>query len=480
MSKNKIVQLSNNSARNMAVNALLGFNRDQKHIQDTLGEIFGSQNFDPRDKRLATELAYGVSRHSITLDHLIGRYSSRPFKNIDPIVIQILRIGLYQLLFMTRTPDFAAINEAVKQARNSGLRGTDGFVNALLRSVQREIVEFVSVEPGLFDKLMTARNILWVSLTEICRFKDDIFPDRKKNLPKSLSLSLGHPAWLIERWLKRFDLETVWKICLANNARPSISLRINPLQPENHEKTYLSRLAEDEIEAVCIDDAIQLRQSVLPSQLPGFQQGLFYVQDITAMKVSPLLGVKPGDTVLDMCAAPGGKTTHLAEIMKNEGKIIACDINEDKLNIIRENCQRLGVSIVQTALANELDNSSVGISSYDAILIDAPCSNTAVLSRRVEARHLLKPVHISRNVKTQSKLIDDASKHIKTGGKILYSTCSIDFSENEQVIRNFLKNHENFKLIQENLTLPGISVNENEKTSYWHDGGYTALLERIS
>ncbi len=476
MTKSKINQLPNNSARNMAVNALLSFNSNQSHIQGTLTEIFGSQEFDTRDKRLTTEMACGVLRHCITLDHFIGKYSNRPARKVNPIIIQVLRIALYQLLFMERTPDFAAINEAVKQARKTGIRGTDGFVNALLRSVQRDTVEFLSVEPGLFDELTEARNILWIDRGEICRFKCDIFPDPKKNRAKFLGLSLGHPTWLIERWLKHFDLETTWKICLANNARPSISLRPNLLKPENNELPYITRLEQAGIDAEQIDIAIQLRQPALPDQLPGFDQGLFYIQDITAMKVAPLLGVSPGDTVLDLCAAPGGKTTHLAELMNNEGTIVACDMHQGKLNTINENCQRLGISIVQTILTENLADLSKDIPEYDAILIDAPCSNSGVLSRRVEARHTLKPVHISRNTKTQSTLLDDAAKLIKTDGKILYSTCSIDLAENQQVISTFCENHKNFKLIEEKVTLPGFC---QTNSTTWQDGGYTALLERI-
>lgn len=473
--------LNNDSSRDVAVNCLLAFEREQCRIQDTLDNIFKTENLDTRMKRQATELAYGTCRHIITLDHIIAKNSNRTLRKIHPVIMQILRVGLYQLIYLQGTPDFAVVDQAVSQAKKSQLRGTDSFVNALLRSVQRDM-------DGVFtaDTDVPPRNALWLNNKELCRFKSLLLPDPKKNLIKYYSLAFAHPPWLIERWLRQFDAPTVRAICLANNSRPLLTLRVNTLRCTSKELQQLFTQAD--IKAVFHDPAAQLLQPAAPRLLPGFAEGFFYVQDMTAMSVAPVLAVAPGQNVLDLCAAPGGKTTHLAQLMTNNGTIVACDISKKKLDKVEQNCQRLGINIVTTCLAEQLDSLIAEKGLFDTALADVPCSNTGVLARRVEARHLLNPAAIRELTNIQYLLLERAVRAVKPGGKVLYSTCSIEPRENELLIQKFLQKNDSPKLLYEKLTLPGQSTstentfNQPDQSSdspvpTWHDGGFVALLE---
>jgi len=465
----------------MAVNALLAFDHDHQIIQASLDVIFNTHRPETRQKNLAGELAYGACRQMITLDYLIKKHSHRNMRHIDPVVRQILRIGLYQMIYLSGTPDFAAVNEAVDQAKKCSGRGADKFVNALLRSVQRDIEGPINQTDQ--NRL---RAILWLDQHTGCQFKSDFLPDPAKNPDKFFSLAYAHPLWLIERWRKRYDQEKVRNLCLTHNARPPLTLRINSLQVRPAE--YAEKLARANIRAITKDQAIQLIDRTSPEQLPGYNQGWFTVQDVTAMKAVNILNPHPGDNVLDLCAAPGGKTTQLAESMNNTGHIVACDVNDQKLARIRENCRRLGISIVQTNLAQDLPAGDDQTGLFDAVLVDAPCSNTGVMARRAEVRHRLKPIHLNRLADLQIQLLNQAANLVRKGGRILYSTCSIEPAENELLVQKFLQSNDSFKLVSEKIYFPEIqkiseydapaSLSDPQKPHYqlWQDGGYTALL----
>ena len=481
--RQNIKSLSNDNARDIAVNVLLAFERDKHQIQASLDEIFRIHRLGPRQKHLAGELAYGSCRQMITLDYLIKRHSHRNIRHIDPVVRQILRVGLYQMIYLSGTPDFAAVHEAVDQAKKWGGRGADKFINALLRSVQRDIEGPINQQDQY-----RIRATLWMDQQTGCQFKTDFLPDPTKNPSKFFSLAYSHPLWLIERWLKRYDQSKVRALCLANNARPCLTLRINNLQCNSSE--FTEKLTEANIQSVIKDQAIQLIDRASPDQLPGYNQGWFSVQDITAMNAVKILNPRPGDKVLDLCAAPGGKTTQLAESMNNTGQIVACDVTEDKLERIRDNCRRLGISIVQTHLVQDLPALAQHEDLFDAVLVDAPCSNTGVLARRVEVRHRLKPIHLNRLADLQTDLLNQAAVMIKNGGKILYSSCSIEPAENELLIRKFLQANDSFELVEEKFYFPeNQTLIENDHSTpapdaqkphyqLWQDGGYTALLHR--
>jgi 16S rRNA (cytosine967-C5)-methyltransferase len=467
------IALPNRSSRDVAVNSLIAFEREGVFIQETLGKIFSTHSLSEEDKRFATELAYGTCRQRITLDLLIEKQSSRPMRRIDPFVLQILRVGLYQLIYLERTPDFAAVDQAVRQAKAGELRGADQFVNALLRSILRNIT----------DCSESQRSLLPVQKNSACHFKSNILPDPKKNIAKYLSGAYAHPLWLIERWLKQFDVETVKSICQANNERPSLTLRVNRIHCSDEH--LMSLFDQSELQYLHHDSAIQMLHPVNPRRLPGFDEGYFSVQDLTAMHVAPLLAPQPGQRILDLCAAPGGKTTHLAELMNNKGEIIACDIDVERLERVAENCQRLGISMVKTCLPHEVGELVEQEGLFDLVLIDAPCSNSGVLARRVEVRHLLRTGGLQQLARKQKEIVNKAIGWVRDGGRILYSTCSIDRAENQGVVQSLLTDRPDLRMIQEKLTLPNPQLqcqgDQGEPVAgeqrLWCDGGYSAVLE---
>jgi len=470
--------LKNISARNIAVNSLFAFTHGNNRIQETLDAIFRRHKSDSLTKAQATELAYGTCRYLITLDHIIGKYSSRPLRGIDATVVHILQVALYQMIYHNQSHDFAVVNEAVNQAKQYQQR-SGAFVNAILRSVQRDMEGLVTAG----DENLNYQAVLWLDAEQGRLFKTSLLPDRGKNPAKYYSVAFSYPLWLTQRWLKTFDKDTVLRICMAGNARPLPSLRVNSLWGSVEKLKDL--LGGAGVRTISKGPALLPQQSVVPNQLPGYDEGAFYVQDITAMSAAPLLNPQPGQKILDLCAAPGGKGTHMGQLMNNQGVIIACDLDRQKLDVIQENCKRLGVTIVQTCTPEELEVLSKQDGPFDAAMVDVPCSNTAVLARRVEARHLLKPIHIQRNSNTQYHLLEKAARLVKDGGHILYSTCSIEPAENNLLIKKFLQNNPTATLLQEKLTLPEVALptetdtlaTESSCATGYHDGGYTALLE---
>jgi len=460
-----------NNARNIAVNSLLLFEQTGQGIQETLDRCFAEQKLEIRERALATELAYGSCRHWITLDFLINKHSTRRLQKIDKLILQIIRVGLYQMLYLDRTPDFAAVHKAVEQAKAYGPKGGGSFVNAILRQIQREIKGSITV-----DSEIRARATLWRDATCGLEFEREFLPDPNKQKTKYYSISYSHPLWLIERWIKRYNDATLRSILLADNARSRLSLRVNRLRCKPDKLAQSLREAGYENE-IC-GDAIVLQQSAPPQQLPGYENGWFFVQDVAAMSVGPKTSVKPGERVLDLCAAPGGKCTHLAELMGNQGEIVACDVSQSKLDLIEANGRRLGISIVRTCLPDELETIYAQSGPFDTVLVDAPCSNTGVLARRVEVRHRLKPTDLQTLKALQLKLLHQGAKLLRQGGRMIYSTCSIEPGENEDLAQTFLREHDAFEMLDQQLHLPGQAVKEIPLIHT--DGGYVAVLRKYS
>ncbi len=471
--KDKKIILGNTNSRNIAVNCLQLFEQDETLIQDSITSIFENHELDDKIKRMAIEMAYGCCRHMLTLDHMINKYSNRKQKKIHPTILNIIRLGLYQFFYMDSIPDYAIVNEAVKQSRSIGEHKSSKFVNAILRSAQRDIEEGKSNNE---DSKIRATII--ASYDKSCVLKNNILPHPVKQPAKYFSIAFGFPKWLTQRWCNQFKPAVVRDVCIANNSRPLLAIRANTLKITKDE--LLKSFHDNNIKCRLYGEGIQILQSINPASLPGFHDGHFYVQDITAMKVAPKLEVTPGMKVLDMCAAPGGKATHLAQLMENNGSIIASDISTDKLDKINENCKRLGIDIIQTVLIEDETTLDKYTDQFDAILLDVPCSNTGVLARRIEVRHTLSPSDLSRNSRTQFQLLERAVKYLKPGGNILYSTCSIEPAENNLLIKNFIEQFPEFTISSQELTLPTIgkqdSDNPDEKP-IWHEGGYTAFLK---
>lgn len=429
------------------------------------GPVLDKMLHKTEQRQRATDLVFGTMRNRRAVDRVITTFSGRPVQRISPHLLNIIRIGVYELVYSVATEEYAIVNEAVEHTKAIGSKKRAGFVNAVLRQVLRHISSRqVPLEQS------NARRTLPQTLTTGCEFDTDFLPDRKTSPDGYLSTVFSLPGWLVTDWLAEFGREQASQICAASNRRPSIYIRPNLLRTTIEE--LADKLAADDVEAEIVEGTmIKLKSPRAVTKLPGFPEGEFTVQDITASQPVRLLDPQPGWTILDLCAAPGVKTTQLAEATGDEAKIIATDIDGNRLKLVRENVTRLGISGIESIPYEEILNSKFSIlnSKLDAIVIDVPCSNTGVLAKRIEARYRVSPKAVQGLVTVQGQLLKTASEMVKAGGKICYSTCSIQKEENSGLIRDFLAENGTFTLESEKLTLPSAD-------GFDRDGGYTTIL----
>ncbi len=424
-------------------------------VKDTLSEV---------DKNLLTELVHGVIRHRLSLDTIISFFSKISLNKIEPWVRQALRLGLYQIIYLDRIPASAAVNTAVELVKQLVHR-TDAvkFTNAILRSVERCIQNKSLRE----NEITNPQRVLYRRENTWCEFQHPIFPDPNKSLSRALAVYYSHPEWLVKRWLGRYGKEKTVQICKVNNLAPKVYLRINHAKISPQE--FLALCSKNSMHSHLTDNAVVVENSAV-SEIPGFSEGLFFVQDVSAIKVAQFLRIEASNTVLDMCAAPGGKTTHIAELLGETGKIYALDVSLKRLQLLKENCSRMGVQNAFLICGDASEHRVPFQCAFDRVLIDAPCSNTGVLSRRVEARWRLKEEDIGKMAALQYSILKTGATRLKPNGFLVYSTCSIEPEENQDVIKKFLSNEPQFCLDAEEHYLPG-------KTG---DGGYMARLCRKS
>jgi 16S rRNA (cytosine967-C5)-methyltransferase len=462
---------SNNiTARQLALNVLNKFSTDRCEARSILHPMLSLTT----EKAFATELVYGSIRNLNTLDMIIADAADLPLSRIEKQLLNILRIGAYELIFTPHTPEYAAVNEAVKIAHATAGQKQAAFINAVLRNIVRAIANRAA-------KLEDAnlRTTIPHSPTTGCRFHNVLLPHSKQNPSGYLSKAFSLPEWLIARWLDDFDFDRARETCLASNRRPAAYIQPNILKisPED----LLERFTSSKIDACLVSNPpsgpmirIQTPQQIM--KLPGFKDGLFTIQDPAAAKVPKILDPQPGQTVIDLCAAPGTKTVLLAQLMQNKGSIIATDIDPERLKLVDQNCKRLDVKIVKTVPYEQFSDSLSKMPDCNAVLLDVPCSNTAVLARRPEVRLRLKPQMLQSLAKTQYQLLEKAAKIIAQhqNAKICYSTCSILKEENSLIIQQFLSKNQDYKLISQTLTLPAPQTEQN----FDHDGGFVAILQK--
>ena len=436
---------------------------DEKEIfaQELISEKCSQADWFPRDKNLLTELVNGVIRHRLSLDTLISFFSKIPLNKLEPWVLYALRLGLYQIVYLDKIPASAAVNTSVELVKKLVHR-TDAvrFTNAILRSIERGIQNKSADEQDITDlqKALHRRGNTW------CTFQHSILPNPDKNPSAYMAANYSHPEWLIKRWLSRYGKEKTIEICKINNLPPKVFLRINHRKISPQE--FIVLLGKKGINSYAVDNAVVV-DNITVSEIPGFSEGLFFVQDISAMKVAQFLKVEKSNTVLDMCAAPGGKTTHIAELLRDTGKVCALDISLKRLQSVQENCQRMGVQNVFIVCGDASDERVPFHVKFDRVLIDAPCSNTGVLSRRVEARWRLKEEDMNKLADLQFSILKTGAAMLKPGGCLVYSTCSIEPEENQDIIKKSLSADSQFYLDAEGYYLPEMKGG---------DGGYMAKL----
>jgi 16S rRNA (cytosine967-C5)-methyltransferase len=420
--------------------------------EDLLERTLAPNRLSPVDRALCQELVYGVVRWQVALDWLIARKTDD--REQKPGLQNLLRLGLYQIFWLDRIPAHAAVHETVELAKRGSFGSQAGFVNAILRGYLREA-----------DATKTLLAELKVSQPAI---------------------GWSHPDWLVTRWQKRWGAEKAAKLLEWNNQPPKIFARVNHLKwvgsarradrtPGPGVPTLLDKWRDEHVDYDFVrrdwleeNLVFELKSHPPLASLASFCDGWFYIQDPSTLLAVTELKPHPGETILDVCAAPGGKSTFVAQLMNNEGRIVAQDVSEERLDLIRENCQRLGVTCVETILPSTLDpRLSTG---FNRILIDAPCSNTGVMRRRVDLRWRIQPEEISRLQQTQLTLLEQAAPGVKPGGALVYSTCSLEPEENSGVVKEFLRGHKEFKLEFERELLPFVD----------HvDGAFVARLTRL-
>jgi 16S rRNA (cytosine967-C5)-methyltransferase len=403
-------------AREVAMNVLHNVETRRAYSGLELNQALQSSDLSRPDAALATELVYGTIQRLNTIDYeLKSRVKGWPGK-VEPWVRSLLRMSFYQLRWLTRVPAHAVVDEAVRIAKKRGHAGIAGLVNGVLRSLLRE-----GVEGSLPESLPLAEK---------------------------LSLVYSHPLWLVERWIGEFGEQKTEEICAANNEHPHASARINPL-----------RFSRDEVVRGMTEAGFEVtpsplaRDGIITSKAGNlvhsdwYKQGCITVQDESSMLVAAVVDPKPGMRVLDCCAAPGGKTTHLAEIMRNEGKVIANDVFPHKETLIKQQAERLGLTCIETMTEDALALSERLLPlSCDAVLLDAPCSGLGVIRRKPEIKWNKTAEDMTSLSILQSQLLRKVQSLVKPGGVLVYSTCTIATEENEGTIRQFLAEFPEFSL----------------------------------
>jgi 16S rRNA (cytosine967-C5)-methyltransferase len=469
--------VSGQKPRQIAVHVLQQRRAGGKFIEDLLEKALAGAKFSPADRGLCQEITYGVVRWQATLDWLIARKTDG--RGQKSALQNLLQLGLYQIFWLDRIPDHAAVNETVELAKQNGFGAQAGFVNAVLRGYLRE----ADATKKLLGELKTTQP----------------------------ALGWSHPEWLVARWQKRWGIEKTTSLLEWNNTPPKTFARVNtlkfrrgeihesPIFPENSGRRVtppsefkdagdlLTRWRDENVEYDFVrrdwleeNLVFEMKSHPPLSSLASFRAGWFYIQDPGTLLAVCKLGPQPGETILDFCAAPGGKTTFIAQLMNNQGRIMAQDVSDERLKWIQENCQRLGVTCVETQRAagilpaglEKKDGTASGTlaARFDRILVDAPCSNTGVMRRRVDLRWRIQPEEIERLRTAQLDLLQQAATRVKPGGVLVYSTCSLEPEENGEVVKQFLHEHADFKLEYERELLPFVNN---------VDGAYVAQLKRL-
>jgi 16S rRNA (cytosine967-C5)-methyltransferase len=453
------------SARAVAVEVLKRWDPKKNYAGSILDEL----QQETEQKQRATDLVFGTLRNCTAIDTVIAKFSGRPVERIQNSLLNIIRIGTYELVYCPSTEQYAIVNEAVVNAGATGGAKQSGFVNAVLRQITRHISNRqVSLTKG------DAGSTLPQTPTTGCQFDTSFLPDCQASQAEYLSAAFSLPEWLVAGWLAEYGEESTRQICFASNRRPSVYLRPNPLKTTTEALAEKFRDTGVDLEVDSEDSMIRIISPHAISQLPGFAEGEFSVQDISASKPVRILNPQPGWKILDLCAAPGTKTTQLAEATGDSASIIATDIDSRRIKMVSENIARLGINSVDVIPYGEVirePTQPADERQSDGILLDVPCSNTGVLAKRIEVRYRIKPETIGELTGLQAKLLRTASDLVRPGGKICYSTCSIQKAENSELVDNFLRENQNFTLESEQLMLPTAE-------RFDHDGGYTAILAK--
>lgn len=403
------------NSREIAMEILVDINKNGAYSSKSIDRHL-NKSISLQDENLIRELVYGVLENKIYIDYIISKASKIRIKKIHYQIIEILRTAVYQIVFMDKIPDSAAVNEAVNLAKKFGHKGTIGYVNGVLRTIVRDKENFTTI---------------------------DI-----KDKAKYLSTKYSHQEYMIKRWIKEFGEEFTENLCISNNEKPLLNIRVNTLKITK--EVLLNRLKAmdyDVLEAKYAKDCLIIKNPFRITGTEEFKKGYFTIQDESSILVGQIANPKEDSLILDLCAAPGGKSTHLAQLLNNRGKIISRDIYDHKIQLIRDNIKRLGVKNIEVEIFDALKLDKNLISKVDYCLVDAPCSGLGLIRRKPEIKMNKSEDDIYNLRKLQKQIINIAKQYVKIGGILLYSTCTIEPEENILLIREFLAENTNFKLV---------------------------------
>ena len=399
------------TARQTTFDILLKIQRDNAYSNLALDGQLRDRNYDSRDTAFISALVYGVLERKITLEYQLEQSLRQPLKKLRPEVRVILNMGVYQLLYMDKVPESAAVNESVILAKKNGCAFAAGLVNAVLRSVLK---------------------------------KGIALPEYGKNHIEYLSVKYSCPQWLVKLWTKSYGEENAVGIMENAVGRPPITVRVNTLKVSSDE--LIEKLAQENVGAEkcsLMADSLKIENTGAVENLKAYKSGLFHVQDISSQLCCKALSPKSGEHILDVCAAPGGKTFTAAEMMNNVGQIDSFDIYESRTKLIADGAERLGIGIVRTNVQDaSAYNENIG--QADKVLCDVPCSGLGIIRRKPEIRYKTK-ADIDNLPNLQYFIVSNAARYVKKGGRLIYSTCTLNPSENEEVVRRFLNENKDFQ-----------------------------------
>lgn len=442
-------------ARQMALKILYKIDKEGAYSNIVLSEMLNQNRneLNEKDIGLISQIVYGVTTWKLTLDEIIKKYSSIKLKKISPFILNILRMGIYQIIFLDKIPKSAAVNESVNLSKRYGHKGSSGFVNAILRKVTKndyeDLLQKLNEETGI-QKSDKATNIQKL--------------DREANI-QTISKVTSMPEWIVEELFnENLSEEKVKEICINSNKKPKLAIRVNTLKITKQK--LIERLEKKGIgvEEGVLKDFLILNKVRDIENIEEFKEGLFTVQDEAAGLIAIVLEPKKNEKILDACSAPGGKTTYIAQIVENDAEIEAWDVHNHRTKLVEETAKRLGIDSIKTQVKDATIYEEKYFEKFDKILLDVPCLGIGVLKRKPDIKWQRKKEDIAEIIDIQYKILEVCSKYLKNGGDLVYSTCSIFKEENDKIISKFLEKHPNFYV--KNIKLPLDAENENYFEKY--------------
>lgn len=423
------------NAREIALNVLYKIEVGEAYSNLILDKEFKKSDLSNEDKALASQIVYGVLTWKITLDEIIKKHSTLKLKKISPWIINILRMGIYQICYLDKIPESAAVNESVNLAKKYGHPSSAKFVNAVLRKIKKN-----------------EENLLL-----------DYIKEKGYSNEEILSVMTSHPLWMVHKFIEEYGENFALDLLNANNKSPDVTLRVNTLRTNREELLKLFELKH-------IDARVgNLQDSIIVKRLKTFDEKLYVVQDEAAQLACLKLDPQKDELILDCCSSPGGKTTYISMLMKDTGRVDAWDIHEHRVELVKELAKTLGINNIKVSLNDATVYQSHLRERYDRVLLDVPCSGLGVIRKKPDIKWTRKEEDLEELIDVQKKILENGAMYLKRGGILVYSTCTVLKEENERQIADFLKSHSDFELVEQVKLFPNSSDT---------DGFYIAKLHR--